>query len=315
MSGLPATADADEGKKKADALLAEAAKLGQAGDLKGAIVKFKAADAVFPRALVACNIGLAYSRMKQWAQAQLFLGSCRERWNKDETRGLPGWVDTMSRDALAKLKAGGFVAVRFATTPEGATVSVSAFPSDETFTTPRVVWLPAGAHQVKATLAGYEAFEQKRNFDSSGAWKATLKPLAKPDKPDVKPDKPDVKPEVKPTPDPIVKQTRPRSHKLPWAITAAGVGLLAGGGIAHFFAMSAKSDAEKLPSGTAFTAAEKTFKSRRVVAIGMYAVGAISTVVGALLLRSSGKQPAESTTAIGATTSNGGGLVWVRWEH
>lgn len=326
ITGSVPAAHAQSKQKQADALAVQAAKLGRAGKLAEAIARFKAAEALYPQAAYVCNIALAYVRLKRWAQAHLFLSSCRARWIRDESRPLPTWVDRRSRQALAKLQAGAFAAIRFSSTPAGATVSVSAFLPDETFTTPRVVWLPTGRHTVTATKAGFKKLEQPLDVKADGNNTIQLeavpvvKPQPKPDpppatkRPEPKPDPtPPVvrKPIVEPTPKPIPAT---RSRAVPALVTAAGIGLAVAGGITHVFAVRARDDAEAAQTDTAFMELRDRFRTRRMFTYGFYTAAIVATSIGAyLLLR--GDRSSESAVKLGAGATASGGMVWVRWSN
>ena len=69
-------------RERADELVEEGNRLGAAGTLDDAITRFKEADLLVPRAIHACNLGLAYSRQLKWVDAHFYLRVCRRRWNR-----------------------------------------------------------------------------------------------------------------------------------------------------------------------------------------------------------------------------------------
>src|SRR5262245_24732927 len=97
---VSATAAADDDvsqraqpRARADELTQEGNDLGRQGQLDAAIAKFKQAYQLFPRALYACNLGLAYVRKQDWPRAHYFLSLCRSRWDADEGTTLQPWVN------------------------------------------------------------------------------------------------------------------------------------------------------------------------------------------------------------------------------
>jgi hypothetical protein len=140
-------------RERADAHLREAATAGQAGDWDAAISAFRKAEALFPRAIHDCNIGLSFMRSGRPHMAWTYLGRCQVR----ATDALPPWVDTMRRDALTQMRSGAFAPVEITATPPSLYVSVDALP-DETFVPTAspgaalgtlVLWLPHGAHTLR----------------------------------------------------------------------------------------------------------------------------------------------------------------------
>lgn len=137
----------------ADALVAEGARLGGEGRLEEAILRFKAAEARFPRALHDCNIGLAYARLGRLPQAHWFLSRCRHR----ATAPLPDWVGPRLETTLSQLRAGPYAPVRIETSPQSAAVTISTFAPDETVTPPADVWLPQAMEVVLTARAADDA--------------------------------------------------------------------------------------------------------------------------------------------------------------
>ena len=161
----PATGRADESedaRKSADRLVLEGKKLGDAGRVMEAIERFKAAEAKYPRAIHGCNIGLAYAQLKSYPQALLFLEQCRSR----ATGPLPAWVEARYQRTLETLNQGGYTAVEIVSDPAGADVQVVGFAKDETFTTPRTVWLSTGEAEFQISREGF--VPQRRTMTLAG---------------------------------------------------------------------------------------------------------------------------------------------------
>lgn len=143
--------DHGEARKSADRLVLEGKRLGDAGRVMEAIERFKAAEAKYPRAIHGCNIGLAYAQLKSYPQALLFLEQCRSR----ATGPLPAWVEARYQRTLETLSQGGYTAVEIVSDPAGADVQVVGFAKDETFTTPRTVWLSTGEAEFQISREGF----------------------------------------------------------------------------------------------------------------------------------------------------------------
>jgi hypothetical protein len=124
--------------------------LAKDGKFAAAIEKFKAADAQQPSAADACLISLAYTRLQQWAEGELWLSTCQGRANPNEA--MPEWLPVLQRDIATGLADADVAAVTITVTPADthAVVRVSSFAADETFT-PRTVYLGRGHHEIVAT--------------------------------------------------------------------------------------------------------------------------------------------------------------------
>lgn len=168
---LAGSAAADDKKARADALVKEGAALGQAGKLAEAIEKFQEAEALFPRAMHHCNIGLTYKRMSRPAEAHFFMARCRRRARKSRTR-LPGWVGNVIRKLVKTLEAGDFGRVTLQIRPAAAEKVIRTFLPREVVEEATRVWLPVGEHRLDATSTGHEAAQ--REFEVTRGGKNTL---------------------------------------------------------------------------------------------------------------------------------------------
>ena len=227
----PAAAAADD-QAEADRLTIEGAKLADAGRFDEAIAAFRRAEALVPRAINDCNIGLAYARSGRPAHAHFFLRRCRAR----APQALPSWVDARMQKLDAELRAGTYAPVEIVVDPPGATVTIAAFLPDDLASVSSPVWLPQGAHEVVIARAGYVPMTRTLPVDRATPQELRVVLDA----------------EAKPAPDPaapspaapagVVKPFSPappsRSPlKLAGWITA-GVGLAAGGAGVYFLMRS-----------------------------------------------------------------------------
>lgn len=139
----------------ADELEARGQQLASAGHYSEAIAMFKQADRIEPRAIHACEIGLAYTRRELWAQAEIHFLICHERATSNDT--LPDWVnegEQLLHDRLAALDVAA-VEIVVAPVEARAALAVSSFPPDESFS-PRTIHLPVGHHVIVARAPGFE---------------------------------------------------------------------------------------------------------------------------------------------------------------
>lgn len=154
------TAAADD-QAEADRLTIDGAKLAEAGRFDEAIASFRRAEALAPRAINDCNIGLAYARSDRPAHAHFFLRRCRAR----APEALPSWVDARMQKLDAALRAGSFAPVDLVVTPAGATVTIASFLPDDLASVSSPVWLPSGAHDVIAARPGFVALTRSVAID------------------------------------------------------------------------------------------------------------------------------------------------------
>ena len=300
--GVAATAAADDdvsqraqARARADELAQDGNDLGRQGQLDAAIVKFKQAYKLFPRALYACNLGLAYVRKTDWARAHSFLSLCRSRWDADEGSTLQPWVNQRIDESVNALRAGAFGQVRVTAQPADAEIRVSAFSSDEVIAADRVVWLPQGEHTLTVSREGYvtrtQTVDVARGQETEAAIALEQEAAAVPA---------------------VVAPSRiePESERgpLPWIVLGSGAAAIVAGGVFHAVAMGTKSDAEEIPPGDAFEDKVQTFKIQRALTVGLYGVGAAAVGVGLfLMLRSPGS--ADEPAPIGLSTDGRGATV------
>jgi tetratricopeptide (TPR) repeat protein len=313
-----AQAQAPTARQQADALVREGKAAADAGRLLDAITAFHRAEALLPRAIHDCNIGLAYARLERWPQALLFLESCRAR----TTEGLRDWVPPRIAEAERKLAAGSFAPIEVTATPAGARVTASSL--DETFTAPRRVWLPFGETHLTASAAGY--VDEKRTVAITSRAPqtidlalhpppvATVEPPATAARPAETTATRPVETTAAPPATPPVRDAaaapeagRVATRPIAWSdvvikvdaerarrnsFLRAGITLLVGGvaqlivglGLHLHAVLSIKPAAEQLPPGDAFNAQLDKFRGERDAAIASYVVGSAAAVTGVALL-------------------------------
>jgi hypothetical protein len=274
-------------RQEADRLVLEAKKLSDAGKHDEAIARFRAAEAVLPRALHDCNIGLAYAKLRLPAASLLHLESCRAR----ASERLPDWVDMRIARTREELARSGHAPLDIQSEPSGARVTVSSLGADCPFVAPRRVWVPVGEVEVVATVAGLG--EERRRIDVRGEQAVRLE-LQKP-----------VVADARPSPAPVaatplveaptiaaieVKQTPPRDTRRARRVAGAilvgvGVAFLVAGMAANLVAaLDTKPDAERYPEGNAFQSRLNTFHLERDLAIAGYSVGGAAALAGVATL-------------------------------
>ena len=264
-------------RAEADRLVNEGASLGQQGLWDQAIERFEAADALFPRAIHACNIGLAHARAARPEKALVSLAACQAR----ATEPLPSWVATRIDDTRALLAAGDYAPLELVRVTQGARVTIDHFPG-ALFAPPVTVWLPFGTHHLHAEATGYEPLDLPLDVTSKMAQRVAVQLEPEPEPaPDPGPEPPvEASPEVTTHAD----TTGSGGATTPaWIVIATGGTALAIGAIFYGLAIGSHDEAEGL-SGPDFDAARATFSTQRDLAYGFLAGGAVVTGVGVVLL-------------------------------
>ena len=278
----------------------------EAGDLAGAIARFKEARALDDRAEYLCNIGYAYQLAGELPRAHLFLSECLVR-----AAAMDPGVATAFRARLADvegaLRAGGFAPVDVTVSPRGAAVGSSAFAADETAPGPRLVWLPPGRHHITASAPGHAPGAIELDVTGSGRHAASIE-LA-PQRREATP--PHVAPRPDPEPrDPAVTAAPGRDRTPAIAVLAGGGVAVAAGGVFHVLALRTRDDiaAHHPFEGPERDAREATWRTQVTgMAIG-YGVGAVAIGVGAYLWWRTGRAPAP------LRASGGDGVAAFGWR-
>jgi len=301
---------------------------GKAGDYAGAIAAFKAAYKLHAKPVLIRNIGLAYEHWGRLPQAELFLSRCDAHPPKRRAANFR----TYSARTKNKLTRGSFARIRITSKPTGATVRVSGFAPDETFTTPHTIWLAYGEHEVTLRKKGHRQRVEKLSVINSAARDVVVHLEPAPPKPVAGPaekHEPPVRvtvPKQRPVTEPLAvppppRPTRARSSRLPLYVTAAGALLLAGGVTTHVFAARARdaaSSATPTPPGQTNTDYQRNleaFRTRRAMTIGLYATGGAALAVGLYLYtrkHATRERPSVALTPFATSRSAGVSFVWVR---
>ena len=153
-----------EERAQADKLVLQGAELGQQGQFRQAILYFKSAEELAPRASHDCNIGLAYARWERYPEALYYLQRCKIRTKKE----LPTWVDERIANTRRVLAEGKFAEVDIAIGPMSlAEISFDVLAPDEVFVAPIKIWLPLGEVIVTLRSIGFRPLERKIVLEST----------------------------------------------------------------------------------------------------------------------------------------------------
>jgi hypothetical protein len=263
---------------QADELQARGEALARDGKFGQAIDAFKAADRVELRAERACMIALAYTRLERWAQAEIWLDTCRGR----ATGGpLPDWVPELETQIHDRLVEAGVAAVAIEVEPHDAhaVLSLSSLPPDETFEA-RTVHLARGHHVIVVSAPGYARAERAIDITDNTDRHVLI--------------------QLSP-PKPVI--VTPRARNTPVLV---GIGLLGGGAIAYGI-MGAEWLRLNNQSGFGGTT-ETIYDATRIGSIALFAAGA--ACVGYGLLHRDAESPRVSAAPL-----PGGGFVAIEWQR
>jgi len=135
-------------------LVAKGQDLAKQGAWSQAIIAFKQADAVQPRAQHACFIGLAYLRRELWAQAELYFARCHARATAGDP--VPEWTAEAESQLATKLGEENVAAVTIDVTPADLvpTIAITGFLPDETLGR-GTVHLAPGHYAISIDAPGY----------------------------------------------------------------------------------------------------------------------------------------------------------------
>jgi hypothetical protein len=162
---LSATVTTEE-LEQADKLVREGAAFGQQGDFRQAILYFKSAEELAPRATHDCNIGLAYARWERYPEALYYLQRCQVRAGED----LPAWVDERVATTLTLLRHGKYADVDLAIGPmPKAEIVFDVLTSGEVFSAPIKIWLPLGKVVVTIRASGFKPMKRDVYLEHTGS--------------------------------------------------------------------------------------------------------------------------------------------------
>ncbi len=296
---LPSIASADD---SAESFRARGEQLAKDGRYSEAIDAFKQAERLEPRARHSCLIALAYTRRELWPQAEIFLEQCEARATAADPA--PEWVPMAKQQLAERLAAVNVAAVKIEVEPAGTDVklAVSSFAPDELFS-PRTIHLPPGRHVIIATAKGYNDAQKTVEVGGKEPQTVTITMLPIEDKKIVGPEGPG-----------LVVTPAPAKSKVPLAIMATGGGVVLVGAALHlFYYKPARDDLASTKNEMAYNGAlTDKWRTRRLITIGVYGVGAVTLLTGVILNFTVFKQT-ESSTQVSVTPTDGGGMVSVGW--
>jgi hypothetical protein len=290
-------------------LQARGEKLAKDGQFLDAIDAFKQADAREPTAERACLIALAYTRRNLYPQAALFIATCHER---AAMGAVPTWMPPIEREVRERLASGTFAPIELVVRHAGAsvTISVSAFPPDETFQ-PRTIYLPAGHHVITATASG-ETRERELEVADRTPQRVVID--------FAKETTPAPAPTIPPAPEPAITATAHVAGAAPSHaardVLLVGAGLALAGGIVHLTWYRSELDelnaSENPPDPARYDAATGSYQASRITAISLYGAGAATLIVGLVLLAT---HHDSADVMVSASHVDGGGVVSVGWRR
>jgi hypothetical protein len=276
-----APARADDARTRADQLVQEGATLGEQGRFADAIARFRAAEALYPRAIHDCNLGLAYRLWQRPAEAYLYFHRCTRR----ATGALPRWVAPEQRRVLTALTTGGLTPVEITPSPAGALVAISNFADGELFVTPLTAWLPPGPHALSIRRAGYRTTRVEitcRSVEPVRVTTALQRSTVVAFRPAE--DERYMARRVGLALPANIPPAAANARVAGWVtVTLAAVALGVGGAF-HGLASASRGRAMELPSGPEYDGELGTFQTQRGVAIGMYSGATALLGVGLYLL-------------------------------
>ena len=289
--------------------------LAKAGRFSEAIAAFKDSNAKKQRATNFCLIGLAYTRLERWPQAEIMIDRCKA--NASAADPTPEWLPALERELAKRLATVGVAEVAIVVEPRtaNAQVTVSSFAPDEAFA-PRTIHLPLGSHTVTVTAPGYERMQTTIDVKSADmqlvtiTLKDALSAAKTPDAQVHAPQPPPARPVVSSSPS-------SSSSPLPTVLLTAGGTLIAAGIVYHATAFRTAAtnlaDAtDATPDPHLYDQWSHRFDVRRDWLIGIYAAGAITAGVGAYLHFT--QKQTESLPQVSIVPLDGGGLVSVGWR-
>jgi len=303
-----AFADPDQ----ADAARQQGEQLAKAGRFSEAIAAFKDSNAKKPRATNYCLIGLAYTRIERWPQAEIMIDRCKT--NASAADPTPDWLPALEKELAKRLASVGVSEVAIVVEPKTAKaeITVSSFAPDEAFS-PRTIHLPTGSHTITVTAPGFERMQTTIDVKTTDMQLVTLT---------LKSVISDAKTTEPPPPRPravapLPPPPPPAASPLPTILMASGGTLIAAGIVYHATAFrtaaSNLADAtDATPDPHLYDQWSHKFDVRRDWLIGIYAAGAITAGVGAYLHFT--RSQTEALPQVSIVPLDGGGMVSVGWR-
>ena len=136
----------------AAALVRQGERLAKAKRYNDALIAFKSADKLFPKAEHDCWVGLAYARLQMATQANFYVARCKQR--AGGKRPIP-WYPKAKILAENMLKSGRYAAIRFESLHGGASIRPDTFDEDEWLDLPAKLWMPVGRYTINAKAPGF----------------------------------------------------------------------------------------------------------------------------------------------------------------
>jgi len=136
----------------AAALVRQGERLAKAKRYNDALIAFKSADKLFPKAEHDCWVGLAYARLQMATQANFYVARCQRR--AGGKRPIP-WYPKAKILAQNMLKSGRYAAIRFESLHGGASIRPDNFDDDEWLDLPAKLWMPVGRYTINAKAPGF----------------------------------------------------------------------------------------------------------------------------------------------------------------
>jgi hypothetical protein len=309
-SATIAAADPDP-PNSGDAAREQGEQFARAGRFSEAIAAFKDSNAKKQRATNFCLIGLAYTRIERWPQAEIMIDRCKH--NASAADPTPDWLPALEQELAKRLATVGVAPVTIVVAPLSAkaAITVSSFAPDEAFE-PRTIHLPTGSHVITVTAPGYERVQT--TVDVKGTDKQVITVTLKP--PDAAKPSDVVAILPQPTPPPATSSTS--SSVVPTVLLATGGTVIAAGIVYHLTAFRTAANAlatatdPTMPKPGLYDQWSHRFDVRRDWLIGIYAAGVITTGVAAYL-HFTAKQT-EALPQVSVVPLEGGGIVSVGWR-
>ena len=290
----------------ADELRSTGEQLARDGRLSEAIDSFKAANKLQDRATNYCLIGLAYTRLERWPQAEVFVDECRRRASSDDP--LPEWIPMLEKQLAERLANVNVAEVALEVEPTGVDVklAISSFAPDELFQ-PRKIHLPPGRHVVIASARGYADAQRTIEVTDRTAQRVTITMIPRA--------------VAQPVSQPVAMVASPhtpRASKVPLIVAGSGAALVAVGIVYHLGWFKPAADAldqatnGTMPDPALYDTWEHRFDVRRSATLALYGAGVLTLGVAAVLHFRVFKT-SEHDVRVSAAPVEGGGIVNLGW--
>ena len=290
--------------------VAEGEKLAKAGLYAESIARFKAAEAIAPRAAHDCFIALSYFRLNRLGQARLFMQRCAARARGSDPA--PPWVIPMGNDVAAAISASDLAAVSITILPAEAVARVgcSAFAPDESFAAnaETTIHLPAGEHTLRVEADGFAPVEESIAVTArqSLVVELTLEPTGAVDSPSRA-----TAPQAAVSGQ-VVDESPGRG---PWPYVTLGVAgaALVGGVLMHVKALDTKEDAES--SLARYNRLANDYESQRTFTYTLYTVAVIGGAIGTWLWFRDPPDDGDGGFQASAAAAPDGAFVTLGWRQ